>query len=187
MTQHFKGRSEPISSSKSTNKQVLCVYNEILKHAYSDSDYWYLGGDGEILDMLYDFDNSDLSELKNDIGNWALNEALIFRRALENDYSASHDDLLPVRSYLYGYTMTLANRYLTTDKRIAALFIDNLEIEFLAEGHLKDKVLLAEIKKTLANVEASPGIVGDPVRDYIRQARFDHIKETIQKLYNEAD
>jgi hypothetical protein len=187
MTQQFRGRSEPISSSKSTNKQVLSVYNEILEHAYYDSDYWYLMGDGDILDMLYDFDNSDLLELKNDIGNWKPNEVWIFRRALENDYSDSHNDLLPVRSYLYGYTMTLANRYMYTDMRVAARFINDLEFEFLAEGHLNDKTLLAEIKKVLANAEATSGIVGDPIKDYIGQTRFDYIKEVIQNLYDATD
>jgi hypothetical protein len=182
----WNGRSETHITSKSTNKNVLSVYNEIFVHAYSDSDYWHLSGDGYILDKLYDFDHSDLLELKNDFVNWKFNELGIFKSALENDYNATHDDLLSIRGDLYGFIMTLANKYLNTDKRIAASLISDIEIEFLTEGHIKDKILLEEIKRTLDNAETSTGIVGDPTKDYMSKIRFDFIKEIIQKLYNEV-
>ena len=82
--------------------------------------------------------------------------------------------------------MTLANQYLDTDKRVAARLI-NINTDFIAEGYLKDKILLEEIKKTLNNIESVSGIIGDPTKCYIDVLRFDVIKATIQKLCDTAN
>jgi len=175
------GRSETHVSSKSTNKNVLSVYNEILKHAYSDSDYWYLGGDGYLLDKLYDFDRSDLLELKNDLGNWQFNEMQIFHRALENDYSASHDDLLPIRAYLRGCIMILSDNY--EEKHIIARLVD-LDDQLLLGEYLNDPQLLAEIKNTLDRIEVlfAGTQPGDENNYYFYTTRLVLIKKAIGSL-----
>jgi hypothetical protein len=175
------GRSETHASSKSTNKNVLSVYKEILEHAYSDSDYWYLGGDEYLLDKLYNFDHSDLLELKNDLSNWEFREMQIFHRALENDYSASHDDLLPIRAYLRGCIMILSDNY--EEKHIIARLVD-LDDELLLGGYINDPQLLREIKNTLDRVEFlfAETQPNDENNYYFYKTRLTLIKKTISSL-----
>jgi|GEM_PF-2105815 len=187
MTSHYKGRSETFVSSKSANNKVLSLYNKILEHAYSDSDYWYLGGNDDLLDRLYDFDDSDLMEMGNDLQNWSLNEVEIFIQALEVDYSASHDDLLPQRAYLRGFIMTLANQYLHKEKYIVRNLFDPKD-ELLLGGFIQDRILLEKIKNTLDNIEAAFESVPkeDEMIHYFLNTRFVLIKQTITELLNVA-
>jgi hypothetical protein len=177
------GRSETHVSSKSENQNVLSIYHQILEHGYSDSDYWYLIGGDYLLDILYDFNEADIQELKSDLPNWTLKELEIFREALTNDYSASHDDLLPIRSYLYGCIFTLLDNYLTVDQR-AANILAWVDEEFLSGGYIKDEALLQEMKLRLENTEST--LLCYP-ENYIRQSKIDSLKKTIEKLLEATD
>jgi len=178
------GRSETHVSSKSENQNVLLIYHHILEYAYSDSDYWYLIGGDYLLDILYDFNEADIQELKSDLPNWTLKELEIFREGLTNDYSASHDDLLPLRSYLYGCIFTLANYYLTIDRSAVKKILVFTDEGFLTASYIKDKALLQEMKVTLEETESA--LLSSP-ENYILRPKFVSLKIAIQKMFEAID
>jgi len=99
----FKSRSKTEMNSKSGNEKILRIYREILEHAFSDSDYWYLIGNDIILDELLNFDDLAWSEIQDDLSNWDSNQLKIFTDALLSDYSNSHTEILDKRLKLNNY------------------------------------------------------------------------------------
>jgi len=115
------------------------------------------------------------------LGNWQFNEMQIFHRALENDYSASHDDLLPIRAYLRGCIMILSDNY--EEKHIIARLVD-LDDQLLLGEYLNDPQLLAEIKNTLDRIEVlfAGTQPGDENNYYFYTTRLVLIKKAIGSL-----
>ncbi|GGI24384.1 hypothetical protein [Pedobacter mendelii] len=79
----FKEKYQETSFTKSSNNLVLELYSFILKNENVDSDFWTEGnGFEDIHRILFDFDESDWTDLKNDVKNWTSFQVELFTNGL---------------------------------------------------------------------------------------------------------
>ena len=67
----FKGKYNETCFTQSSNNLVLELYSFILRNENVDSDFWTQGnGFEDIHQILFDFEENDWNDLKNDLRNW---------------------------------------------------------------------------------------------------------------------
>ncbi|MBO6185705.1 MAG: hypothetical protein J6O88_13635 [Chryseobacterium sp.] len=75
------------SKTKSSNLNILSVYDYLLKNEYVDGDLWSMGGGNEeIQSILNYFNDNDWNELKIDFLNWTEYQQLVIINAIPHGF-----------------------------------------------------------------------------------------------------
>lgn len=74
--------------TKSNNPNVIAIYNVILEHENSDSDYWNEDHGSEAIIQIFEnvFSEYDWKDLENDLNNWTAFQLELFTQAILGGY-----------------------------------------------------------------------------------------------------
>jgi hypothetical protein len=132
------------SKTKSTNKRVLEIYDIILQDEGSDTDYWYIFGEGLFDRASYKFISEDWEELKRDLSNWSSLQIEILSICLTSDYHPDYDtptDDLSKKSEIYLFILSICGN---------DIFFDILDdLHFIQFNTNKDLETLIAIKNRI--------------------------------------
>ncbi len=88
-------------ATKSKNSKVLDVYDYILKHEYSDGDFWHHEGNAQLAMKLCKFEEADFIDLKNDVNNWNYEQFEMLINSLTEITKWKDQPSLPTFSYFF--------------------------------------------------------------------------------------
>ena len=169
-------------NSKSSNRRVLEIYNEILNNAFRDSDYWVLEGNEVIVSMLYTFTENDWKDLRADLVNWKPHELNLFCEILTEEYcpGSVNEDIISQKSYTYCYIITLIEP--TTNPLLWSMLLDHFE--YIKEGDLKPYILLEKINLLFDKIQSIHGLVSTDDGDdcFFSKSRFTYLQGILHKV-----
>lgn len=75
------------SKTKSSNLNILSVYDYLLKNEYVDGDLWSMGGGNEAIQSILNyFNDNDWNELKKDFLNWTEYQQAVIINAIPHGF-----------------------------------------------------------------------------------------------------
>lgn len=120
------------------NILIKSLNDIITKNKYHDSDYWYFGGNIEVINLFKNFDASDLQDFEKQIIDWKIEDVEILIDCLIFGYL--NESTLNKQSYFL--TFLLANPQVHLDIRVELL---ELAADFILKGTPKPIELMNSI------------------------------------------
>jgi hypothetical protein len=140
------------SRTKSSNQNVLDVYDYILNDQAHDNDVWIAGGNSMILGKLEKYASSDWAELESDIHNWTDLQLQILGRALSDN---GIDTYVPTENNIEYYRAKIFMQvFLIIDFNDAPYLIDldDFQIQFLFENNHFSEIEMQKFKVRLNQI-----------------------------------